>query len=441
MKEKDEVAYVRFASVYRQFKSLDDFVTELKELLVVRDDPRARQVLEELSKNGAAFLILKTLRKKLMRAALAEARRGRGRTSPNPMVGAVVAKGDRIIAKGFHAFAGGPHAEVNALVRAGLQARGADLYVTLEPCNHQGRTPPCTEAILKAGIARVFIAQMDPNPRVKGGGAEYLRHSGLEVNSGILEKEATELNRFFTRHIVTGKPYVILKSAATLDGKLATRTGHSKWITGDKARAYVHRLRDQVDAILVGRGTVGKGRSFPDHTLGQWKDRAPSATDRSGYKPDATRDGQGLSGHQDQARTLVAAGLDADEQAVGRLEALGMSVWRLPLCRGRVSLTALVERLGRENIISLLIEGGSEVNSRALLEDRIVDKILFFYAPKIVGGRTAPGLVGGAGVGIMAESLAMDIVGIRRFGLDFLVEAIPKYDPVRLDIMNGEPAD
>ena len=338
---------------------------------------------------------MKSLDEKMMTLALAQARKGWGRTSPNPMVGAVVAHGERVVAKGYHMRAGGPHAEVAALGRAGEEARNATIYVTLEPCNHYGRTPPCTGAILKAGIRRVVIGESDPNPHVGGGGAAYLTEKGLDVQTGVLEAQCRALNPFFRKHITTGLPYVILKSAATLDGKLATSTGHSRWVTGEKARAYVHHLRDGVDAILVGRGTVEQDDPTLNTRLKGIKGRNPVRI--------VLDTGLKISG---RARVLdpslggpaiVACGPNPSPKRVKTLEEMGAEVWPLPLSGKQVGFKALLERMGRRDMTSLLIEGGAEVNASALISDRVVDRILFFFAPKIVGGRTAPTLVGGPG--------------------------------------------
>lgn len=360
-----------------------------------------------------------------MALALAEARKGWGRTSPNPMVGAVVAKGDRLVAKGYHARAGMAHAEAAALQAAGDAAQGATLYVTLEPCHHQGRTPPCTQAILNAGIRRVVVGTRDPNPKVVGGGAAFLKDQGLDVDVGVLEPQCDELIESFRKYSVTGRPFVILKSAATLDGKLATTTGHSRWVTSEKARGYVHRLRDGVDAILVGRGTVAQDDPTLNTRLPGVEGKNPRriVLDTRLRLPRTARVFDPSTG----GPTTVACGPDASPERILDLEKMGVTVWPLSLVNGRVSLTELVTRLGDDGVTSLLIEGGAEVNSTALLEDRVVDKVLFFIAPKIVGGRTAPTLVGGAGRDTMDACLNLDIRTIRRFGPDVLIEARPLY--------------
>ncbi len=361
-----------------------------------------------------------------MALALKEARKARGRTSPNPMVGAVVSKGEHVIARGYHVRAGTPHAEVVALERAGDAARGATLYVTLEPCNHQGRTPPCTQAILSAGIRRVVIGDLDPNPHVTGGGAGFLASQGLEVETGVLGQRCHDLNEFYNKHVTTGLPFVLLKSAATLDGKLATVTGDSRWVTGEKARRYVHRLRGDVDAILVGRKTVEKD----DPRLNT---RLPSG--RSGQNPIRlvldTRLRLPLSSRVFDQRiggpTIAVTGPDPPVKRVRSYEKAGIEIISLPFSGNRISLAKLIDKLGARDIQSLLIEGGGQVNASALLQERIVDKVFFFYAPKIIGGAKASTLVDGPGVRLMDESLHLDILKIRRLGSDILVEAKPVY--------------
>jgi len=368
---------------------------------------------------------LRTPDEKMMALALTQARKGWGRTSPNPMVGAVVVKDGRVIAKGYHARAGGPHAEIAALERAGAEAKGAELYVTLEPCHHKGRTPPCTQAILAAGVKRVVIGERDPNPHVPGGGADYLASKGLEIKIGVLGPKCAALNEYFRKHITTGRPFVVLKSAATLDGKLATITGHSRWVTGEKARVFTHHLRDGVDAILVGRGTVEKDDPALNTRLpGRKKGRDPVRVvldTRLGLPLSARVFDRGLGGP-----AIVGCGPEPEPARLRAMEEIGVEVWPLPLHRGRVSLTALVERLGQKGLISLLIEGGAEVNAAALLSEKIVDKMIFCYAPKIIGGRTAPTLAGGLGVERMDQGLAVEIVKIRRLGPDIVLEAVPR---------------
>lgn len=367
-----------------------------------------------------------TFDEKMMALALKEARKGFGRTSPNPMVGAVVVKNGEIISKGYHQRAGGPHAEVNALRKAGKRAEGATIYVTLEPCNHYGRTPPCTQGVLNAGVKRVVIAQMDPNPRVEGGGAAFLESKGLEVVTGILGEKAAELNRFFNKYITTGKPYVIVKSAATMDGKLASRTGSSKWVTGEKAREYVHRIRDGVDAIMVGRNTVEKD----DPTLNTRLPGKKNTKDPVRIVLDShlkLHQGYRVFNRDLGGRTIIACLEGVDAARKKAFEDSGVDVLPLPALDGKVSLDALIERLGAEEITSLLIEGGGEINYAALIREKIADRILFFFAPKIIGGAKAPSLVDGEGLPTMDMAFDLQIEKIRRLGKDLLIEATPKY--------------
>ena len=260
----DQVAYVRFASVYRSFKDLNDFMEEVKTFLERRE--RTQKKVECLNSyipgtctaalHAKVGMSLKTVHEDYMRAALALAHKGAGRVSPNPMVGALVVRKGRVVGAGYHRAFGAAHAEVNALRRAGSAARGADLYVTLEPCSHHGKTPPCVDQVIASGIKRVFIGQVDPNPLVRGRGIRRLRAAGLEVMVGILRAECAALNEAFSKHVTTGLPLVTLKAAMTLDGKIATRTGDSRWITCAQSRRMVHRMRAEADAVMVGIGTV-----------------------------------------------------------------------------------------------------------------------------------------------------------------------------------------
>jgi len=363
----------------------------------------------------------------MMARALTLARKAWGHTSPNPMVGAVVARGETIIAEGFHARPGAAHAEALALKRAGDMARGATLYVTLEPCHHQGRTPPCTRAVLTSGVRRVVIGARDPNPHVTGGGAGFLAAQGLDVEVGVLEAACQDLNLFYNKQVTTGLPYVILKAASTLDGRLATVTGDSRWVTGEKARAHVHYWRSGVDAILVGRGTAEKDDPRLNTRLpGRQKARNPLRVvlDTQLSLPLHFKLFDPATG----GPTIVVSGPRPPARKAQALEKAGVEVLSLPLKKGRPSLTWLMKRLGQRDVQSLLIEGGAEVNAAALLEARVVDRLLLFFAPKVVGGQGTP-LIGGPGVKRMAQALPLDILKVRRFGPDLLLEARPLYDP------------
>ncbi len=354
-----------------------------------------------------------------MRMALALAERGAGYTSPNPMVGAVVVNDGRVVGKGYHQFVGGAHAEVNAIADAGGKAAGATLYVTLEPCNHTGRTPPCTEKILAAGLRRVVVAMADPNPKVTGGGNARLSASGVSVTCGVLEAAARRLNESFVKFIRTQRPFVVLKCAATLDGRLATASGDSKWITGPASRRYVHQLRHRLDAIMVGIGTVlqddprltarlddGPGKN-PHRIILDTRLRIPETANV-------------LRGPND-SDTIIVTGPRASAEKTARLTQAGATVWRMPLAGGRVDLHALMKRLGEHGVASLLVEGGAGVLASALTGG-ILDKALFFYAPKILGGDDGIPVCRGKGAARISEARVLTDVQVHRFDDDVMIE-------------------
>jgi len=356
--------------------------------------------------------------KKWMRLALVEAAKGLGRTSPNPVVGAVVVKNGKAVAKGFHAQAGGPHAEVEALQQAGSLARGADLYTSLEPCAHHGKTPPCTQAIIEAGIARVIFASVDPNPLVNGKGARRLKKAGLDVWPGVLKAEADALNRPFFKWAKTGLPFVSLKVASSLDGFLATATGDSKWITGPASRQWVHTLRDRVDAIVVGVGTVladnprltarpkgQKGRN-PLRVVLDTKLRSP--VEANVFKS------------QKQAPTVLATSREGHTKAAWLKEG-GVELWPLPLKRGRISLKALLGRLGDRGCTHLLVEGGAEVFG-AFLKEGLVDEVLLFLAPKLIG-RGGISWSGDLQLQKITQALPLPISQVERTGEELLIRS------------------
>ena len=354
-----------------------------------------------------------------MRLALEEAAKGLGRTSPNPVVGAVLVKGGRIIARGYHRRAGTAHAEVVALEAAGAKARGADLYTTLEPCDHYGRTPPCSQAILDAGVRRVIVASTDPNPKVNGKGMARLRRAGVEVLTGVLQEEADKLNRPFFKAVSTGLPYVTLKAAVTLDGKLATATGDSRWVTGEQARAWVHRLRDQVDVILVGANTVRKDNPQLTTRLPEGKGKDPVRVVVDSHlrlSPKLT-----VFTQRSPARTVVATLGDPTGRKAKRLMATGAEVWRLPEQDGRVDLEALLRRLAKEGLNHVLVEGGAEMYG-SLLREELADELLLFVAPKLIGGE---GLSwsGSLGVKQMARALTVRALSFEQVGEDLLLRA------------------
>ncbi len=356
-----------------------------------------------------------------IKLALKLAARGAGWVSPNPMVGAVVVREGKVVGKGYHRRLGEAHAEVEALQRAGDAARGADLYITLEPCNHHGRTPPCTEAILAAGVRRVIIAGLDPNPQVTGDGAAYLASRGVEVEVGLLEAQARRLNEAWWKWVTTGLPLVIVKAACSLDGKIATSTGESQWLTGEAARAFGHRLRHQVDAILVGVGTVVADDPQLTARLirGRGKDPIRIILDSRLRLPLTAR----VLHLESAAPTWVACTAKAPKEKIKALEKMGAEVLVLPQespQSGRVALKPLLEQLGKRQVQSLLVEGGAETLG-AFFEQRLVDKFYFFYAPKFLGGQDAPGVLGGQGVTHLKDAPQTRDLTIRRLGSDLLI--------------------
>ncbi len=360
--------------------------------------------------------------KHYMQIALEMAARARGRTSPNPLVGAVVVKGNSVIGSGYHLKAGTPHAEVLALNKAGRYARGATLYVTLEPCCHHGRTGPCTEAVIKAGIARVVVAMADPNSLVSGRGIKRLRDAGIDVTTGIMEEQSRELNEVFIKYITTGRPFVVAKAAMSLDGKIATCSGKSKWITGPEARAYGHQLRDWYDTIMVGIGTVlADDPSLTTRlTGGGGRDPARIILDSRARTPLNAK----VLTQRSEAPTIVAATTTAPPARLEALRQAGAEV--LLVNEGPVvDLPKLMKILGKKEITSVLIEGGSAVHASAFTAG-LVDKTVWFIAPKIIGGREAPGPVGGLGFDDPSEALELERVRVSRLGADICIEGYIK---------------
>ncbi len=354
-----------------------------------------------------------------MNMALDLAVKGQGLTSPNPMVGAVVVKDGQVVGTGYHEAAGKAHAEVNALEDAGRLARGADLYVTLEPCNHTGRTPPCTRRILAAGIRRVIAAMKDPNPGVAGGGAEFLKQQGVEVTLGVGEDRARKLNEAFIKYVRTGCPFVIAKCAATLDGRIATRTGDSRWVTGPAARQFVHRLRHAVDAIMVGINTVRSDDPSLTTRLdsGQGRDAVRVVLDTHlSISPQAR-----ILRQRSAAQTIVVVGGVPAATKKAAVEKTGARVIAVELKNNLIDMQALMERLGALELTSLLIEGGSRVLASAFAA-AVVDKVLFFYAPKILGGDDGVPICSGPGPERMSACVAVTDVSVQRFENDVLIE-------------------
>ena len=351
-----------------------------------------------------------------MRRAIELARQGAGWTSPNPMVGAVIVKDGRVIGEGYHRRCGELHAERNAFASLTESAQGATLYVTLEPCCHHGRTPPCTEAILEHGVGRVVIGSRDPNPLVAGKGARLLREHGVVVEEDFLRAECDAINPVFFHYITTGRPYVVMKYAMTLDGKIATRTGASRWITGEIAREHVHRLRGRYSAILAGIGTVLADDPMLNCRLAGAHQPVRIIADSRLRLPMESQ----LVKTAGEYRTIAVCA-DADSKKVERLRAAGVGVWRIPDVRGRVDLRKLMERLGSEQIDSVLIEGGGQLHEAALRAG-IVNHVCAYVAPKLFGGAEAKTPVEGMGVALPVEGVMLQNLRTTPLGEDILLE-------------------
>lgn len=357
-------------------------------------------------------------KEKWMQRALALARKGEGRTSPNPPVGAVLVKNGRVVGEGFHRKAGGPHAEVAALKKAGPAAKGADLFLTLEPCCHHGRTPPCTEALIERGVRRVFVGARDPNPMVSGKGIRKLKAAGIAVETGILKKECEGLIEFFAKFIRTGSPYVILKSAQSLDGKIATAGGESQWITGPQARKRGHQLRARVDAILVGVETVIQdnprltGRPSPKqerHPLRVVIDpnlRVPLGARIFTAMPDT------------RAAVVTTPGEHPKKK---RLKKMGVFLVEIPAKGGTIPFKKILRALAEMDVVSVLVEGGGETHSR-ILKEKLVDRVMWFLAPVLIGGKNAPSSIGGEGMKKLQDALRLKNMRVERVGPDLLIE-------------------
>ncbi|MFN0063338.1 MAG: bifunctional diaminohydroxyphosphoribosylaminopyrimidine deaminase/5-amino-6-(5-phosphoribosylamino)uracil reductase RibD [Myxococcaceae bacterium] len=357
---------------------------------------------------------------KFMKLALLEAQKGLGRTAPNPVVGAVVVRGGKVVGRGHHRQAGSAHAEVLALKAAGRAALGADLYTTLEPCSHFGRTPPCSEAILRAGIRRVFVASRDPNPLVNGKGLRRLRQAGVQVVTGLLEAQADALNRPFFKCLATGLPWVVLKAAATLDGKVATSSGESKWITGAKARQAAHRLRNEMDAVLVGSGTVLADNPRLTVRLAKGRGRNPlRIVLDSRLRLPLSRH---LFGSASEGKTVVVTLSGASKAKTQALEKRGVEVWRVPGKRGQLNLRWVLKRAAQAGIRSVLVEGGPTVHA-AFLRARLADELILFVAPKVLGGK-ALGWSGNLSVPRLKDAVAVGQVQVEPCGEDTVVRGL-----------------
>lgn len=352
---------------------------------------------------------------KCMMRAIELAKKGEGYTNPNPMVGAVIVKDGRIIGEGYHQRCGELHAERNAFKSLKESAEGADLYVTLEPCCHHGRTPPCTEAIIEHKIARVFIGSRDPNPNVSGKGAKFLRENGIEVHEDICREACDELNPVFFHYITERRPYVVIKYAMTLDGKIATRTGKSKWITGEEARKHTHRLRGRYAAILCGIGTALADDPMLNTRIEGAHQPLRIVLDSSLRIPIESQ----LVCTAKDYPTMVVCARESEKKML--LQDKGVEVLCLSDSDGKVDLTSLLTELGKREIDSILVEGGGEVHE-AFIRAGFADHVCCYIAPKIFGGSDAKGPVGGLGVEKPADALLLRNRKITLLGDDLLLE-------------------
>lgn len=353
---------------------------------------------------------------KFMRRALELAQMAEGDTSPNPMVGAVIVDGDGNIAgEGYHHKAGQPHAEINALAAAGDKAKGATVYVTLEPCSHYGRTGPCCEALIKTGVKRVVSAVTDPNPLVAGRGLNRLREAGIEVTEHVCEDEAKKLNEKFFFWITHKRPFVSLKYAMTLDGRLAAAGGDSKWITGTEARTYAHYLRKTHDAVLVGKNTVLQDDCELTTRMVEGKNPVRIVLDSNAA---ILLNAKILNG---EAKTIIAVSEAVPQDKIDKLQKFtNVEVLKLPQRNGHLDLQALLEKLAAMEITSVLVEGGSEVHG-AFIDAGLAERVYAFIAPKIIGGKNAIGPVGGIGSSDMGKALKLHGVEYKQLGTDFLI--------------------
>lgn len=359
---------------------------------------------------------------RFMKKVISLAKKGLGSTFPNPVVGALLVKDGRIMSSGYHKKAGMKHAEVDALSKVGEGARGSTMYVNLEPCNHYGRTPPCTKAIVESGVSRVVVGIKDPNKGVTGGGCEFLQSKGVDIRCGVLEEECSTLNEVYIKNVVEGKVFVAVKVAMTLDGWIATKKGDSKWITNQKSRRFVHRLRGQSGAILVGVDTViadnpkltpymiKKSVSQPFRIVVDTHLRTPLSSN--------------VFNSETAHLTIIASGSNVDKAKIKRIENLGARVIQCELKNGQVDVLDLFDRLSTIPIGSVLVEGGARIYNSIMRGD-VADKFYLFFAPKILGGGDGIPFMRGKGYDMVKESYQLRFKKVRIFDGDIMIEAYP----------------
>jgi len=354
-----------------------------------------------------------------MARALKLAEKASGKTSPNPMVGAVIVKNGKIVGEGYHKRAGKAHAEIEAIKKAGQNTRGAEMFVNLEPCCHHGKTAPCVDAILLAGIKKVYVGMTDPNKLVYRKGIGVLRKGGVEVEVGILKNKCELLNESFVKFIRTGNPFVIMKSGISLDGKIATNLGESQWITCEKSRKLVHEMRGKVDAILVGSGTVIKDDPKLTVRLNRrgFKNPIRVILDRRSRIAINSK----VFENADRNKVIYVTSPKLSKEKEKRLRDIGVDILVLENKRKRIKLETLLKELGKRDIVNVLIEGGSELNASALKEN-IVDKAILFVAPIIIGGNKAPGFIGGDGTLKLKDVVRLKNIESKKVGDDLMIE-------------------
>ena len=357
--------------------------------------------------------------KKFMEYALELAERGRGFVSPNPLVGAVIVKEGKIIGEGYHEKFGQAHAEVNAIKNAREDVKGSTIYVSLEPCSHYGKTPPCVDLIIESRIKKVIVGMVDPNPLVSGRGIDILRKNNIEVHVGLLEEDCKRLNEVFIKYIDTGKPFCLLKAAMTLDGKISTYTGDSKWISSEKSREYVHKLRHEFSGIMVGIETVIRDNPTLNTRIKGFQGKNPIRIvldSRLRIPMDSN-----IVATANEISTIVATGEFSNLERIRKLEEKSIKIIRIPLKDGKIDMNILMEKLGNMGIDSILIEGGANVNYSSL-EANLVDKLAFFIAPKLLGGKNAKTPVEGQGIEKISSSIKIKDMKSKYIGEDLLIE-------------------
>ena len=359
---------------------------------------------------------------KYMALALELAEKGRGKVEPNPMVGAVLVKNGEIVGKGYHQIFGGAHAEIHAISEGGTNCKGATLYVSMEPCAHYGKTAPCIDAIINAGITKVVAAVIDPNPITSGRGIQKLKEAGIEVMVGVMEMQAKRLNDSFFKLMQKGLPYVIVKWAMSIDGKIATHTGDSKWITSDESRKYVHTIRGQMDGILVGINTVVRDDPLLTCRIEGGRNPKRIVVDSNALLPINSR----LLSTINEGEIIVAVNKNAHPKRVEKLEQMKCKIIQTKDINGHVDLKELFQRLGEMKLTNILVEGGSRVIT-SVIEGHLADRVMVFVAPIIIGGAGAKSPVLGTGINKMNEAVGISEITVKRLSNDIVIEGTLKY--------------